>query len=132
MLLQLGSRRGRQSQPEPSNQMSQLLQNLVAGSGQAFADRGSQTLKGVPGDWQIYAVEHLKERHVSRDRIAMSTVAFVHPSIADMMLKRRERRSGPTTEVALACERYVDIGEGDCAMYQEWLCLATSRLSLVA
>ena len=30
----------------------------LAGSGLRFADRGSQTLKGVPGDWQIYAVEH--------------------------------------------------------------------------
>lgn len=36
----------------------ELLQDSVAGSGPRFADRGSQTLKGVPGHWQIYAVEH--------------------------------------------------------------------------
>ena len=33
------------------------VKDLVAGSGLRFADRGSQTLKGVPGEWQIYAVE---------------------------------------------------------------------------
>ena len=30
---------------------------LVAGSGLQFADRGNQSLKGVPGEWHIYAVE---------------------------------------------------------------------------
>ena len=37
--------------------VSRTVKDLVAGSGLRFADRGSQTLKGVPGDWQIYAVE---------------------------------------------------------------------------
>ena len=38
--------------------VSRTVKELVAGSGLRFEDRGSQTLKGVPGDWQIYAVEH--------------------------------------------------------------------------
>jgi pimeloyl-ACP methyl ester carboxylesterase len=38
--------------------VSRTVKDLVAGSGLRFADRGSQTLKGVPGDWQIYAVEN--------------------------------------------------------------------------
>jgi hypothetical protein len=29
----------------------------VAGSGLTFADRGVHTLKGVPGDWRLYAFE---------------------------------------------------------------------------
>ena len=33
--------------------VSRTVKDLVAGSGLLFADRGSQTLKGVPGDWQI-------------------------------------------------------------------------------
>ena len=33
--------------------VSRTVKDLVAGSGLRFADRGSQTLKGVPGDWQI-------------------------------------------------------------------------------
>jgi hypothetical protein len=30
--------------------------DLVAGSGIAFADHGVQELKGVPGEWRMYAV----------------------------------------------------------------------------
>jgi class 3 adenylate cyclase len=37
--------------------VSRTVKDLVAGSGLRFVDRGSQTLKGVPGEWQIYAVE---------------------------------------------------------------------------
>jgi hypothetical protein len=29
----------------------------VTGSGFAFADRGTRTLKGVPDSWQLHAVE---------------------------------------------------------------------------
>ena len=36
---------------------SRTVKDLVAGSGFAFADRGSHRLKGVPGVWQLYAVE---------------------------------------------------------------------------
>jgi class 3 adenylate cyclase len=42
--------------------VSRTVKDLVAGSGLRFADRGNQILKGVHGDWQIYAVEHGKER----------------------------------------------------------------------
>jgi class 3 adenylate cyclase len=38
--------------------VSSTVKDLVAGSGLRFADRGTQTLKGVPGDWQIFAVQH--------------------------------------------------------------------------
>ena len=37
--------------------VSRTVKDLVAGSGLRFTDRGSQALKGVPGEWQIYAVE---------------------------------------------------------------------------
>jgi hypothetical protein len=30
--------------------------DLVAGSGIEFAERGTHSLKGVPGEWQLYAV----------------------------------------------------------------------------
>jgi class 3 adenylate cyclase len=36
---------------------SRTVKDLVAGSGFAFADRGTHRLKGVPDDWQLYAVE---------------------------------------------------------------------------
>jgi pimeloyl-ACP methyl ester carboxylesterase len=38
--------------------VSSTVKDLVAGSGLAFEDRGRCTLKGVPGDWQLYAVVH--------------------------------------------------------------------------
>jgi class 3 adenylate cyclase/alpha-beta hydrolase superfamily lysophospholipase len=34
---------------------SSTVKDLVAGSGLRFADRGSHVLKGVPGEWRIYA-----------------------------------------------------------------------------
>jgi class 3 adenylate cyclase len=36
--------------------VSSTVKDLVAGSGISFEDRGSQTLKGVPGEWRLYAV----------------------------------------------------------------------------
>jgi len=37
--------------------VSSTVKDLVAGSGLRFADRGSQSLNGVPGEWRIFAVE---------------------------------------------------------------------------
>lgn len=36
--------------------VSSTVKDLVVGSGIAFEDRGSYTLKGVPGQWQLFAV----------------------------------------------------------------------------
>jgi class 3 adenylate cyclase len=36
--------------------VSSTVKDLVAGSGLSFADRGMHALKGVPGDWHIFAV----------------------------------------------------------------------------
>ncbi len=37
--------------------VSSTVKDLVAGSGLEFADRGTHELKGVPGEWRLYAVE---------------------------------------------------------------------------
>jgi class 3 adenylate cyclase/pimeloyl-ACP methyl ester carboxylesterase len=37
--------------------VSSTVKDLVAGSGLQFADRGSRSLKGVPGEWRIFAVD---------------------------------------------------------------------------
>jgi class 3 adenylate cyclase len=37
--------------------VSSTVKDLVAGSGLRFADRGNQSLKGIPDEWHIYAVE---------------------------------------------------------------------------
>jgi pimeloyl-ACP methyl ester carboxylesterase len=36
--------------------VSSTVKDLVAGSGIGFEDRGTQTLKGVPGEWRLFAV----------------------------------------------------------------------------
>ena len=37
--------------------VSSTVKDLVAGSGLAFQDRGAHELKGVPGEWHLYAVD---------------------------------------------------------------------------
>ncbi len=37
--------------------VSSTVKDLVAGSGIAFEDRGTYELKGVPGEWRLFAVE---------------------------------------------------------------------------
>jgi class 3 adenylate cyclase len=37
--------------------VSSTVKDLVVGSGLEFADRGAHELKGVPGEWRIFAVE---------------------------------------------------------------------------
>jgi len=39
--------------------VTSTVQMLVLGSGISFADRGVHTLKGVPDQWQLFAVKHI-------------------------------------------------------------------------
>jgi class 3 adenylate cyclase len=36
--------------------VSSTVRDLVAGAGIRFADRGTHSLKGVPGEWRLFAV----------------------------------------------------------------------------
>jgi len=46
------------SHAEPGEVLvSGTVKDLVAGSGIAFEDRGTHELKGVPGEWRLFAVE---------------------------------------------------------------------------
>ena len=38
--------------------VSSTVRDLVAGSGLSFQDRGVQSLKGIPGEWRLFAVSH--------------------------------------------------------------------------
>ncbi len=40
--------------------VSSTVKDLVVGSGISFADRGTQELKGVPGDWKLFAVDKVE------------------------------------------------------------------------
>jgi class 3 adenylate cyclase len=37
--------------------VSSTVKDLVVGSGLRFSDQGLQSLKGVPGEWRVFAVE---------------------------------------------------------------------------
>jgi class 3 adenylate cyclase len=51
----LGARVAAEAQPNEVL-VSGTVRDLVAGSGLEFVDRGTRALKGVPGEWQLYAV----------------------------------------------------------------------------
>src|SRR5262249_11510781 len=38
--------------------VSRTVKDLVTGSGLTFTDRGTHSLKGVPEQWQLFALEH--------------------------------------------------------------------------
>jgi class 3 adenylate cyclase len=52
----IGARVASQAQPGEVL-VSSTVKDLVAGSGLAFQDRGAHELKGIPGEWRLYAVE---------------------------------------------------------------------------
>jgi class 3 adenylate cyclase len=51
-----GARVAAQAQPGEVL-VSQTVKDLVAGSGLAFQERDTHELKGIPGEWRLYAVE---------------------------------------------------------------------------
>jgi class 3 adenylate cyclase len=40
--------------------VSSTLRDIVTGSRHSFAERGEHALKGVPGEWRLYALERKK------------------------------------------------------------------------
>jgi len=50
----IGARVAATAQPDETL-VSSTVKDIVAGSGIVFADRGAHALKGVPGEWRLYA-----------------------------------------------------------------------------
>jgi pimeloyl-ACP methyl ester carboxylesterase/class 3 adenylate cyclase len=46
--------------------VSSTVKDLVVGSGISFSDRGTRELKGVPGEWHLFAVDQLEAPPSSR------------------------------------------------------------------
>jgi pimeloyl-ACP methyl ester carboxylesterase/class 3 adenylate cyclase len=40
--------------------VSSTVKDLVVGSGISFSDRGTRELKGVPGEWRLFGVDHVE------------------------------------------------------------------------
>src|SRR5262249_30225560 len=96
--------------------VSSTVRDLVVGSGIGFGERGSHELKGVPGQWQLLAVDPdgprpgtAEARLASqptpsarrgmrrRDRI-VATVARHAPWVLRGLATRRVTRSGPDAD----------------------------------
>lgn len=48
--------------------VSSTVRDLAAGAGLRFEDRGARQLKGVPGEWRIYAAVPVAPKRQARDR----------------------------------------------------------------
>jgi ketosteroid isomerase-like protein len=52
--------------PEEYMGSGDTVKDLVVGSGISFSDRGARELKGVPGEWRLFAVEEVEASPSSR------------------------------------------------------------------
>ena len=79
--------------------VSSTVRDLIAGTGMRFADRGRHELRGVPGDWQLFAVgdeviellEH-EDTQTRVDRLSTSLAARV-PGLTRRATNWQWRRS---------------------------------------
>ena len=55
LAVHIGARVGARAEPGEVL-VSSTVKDLVVGSGIQFAERGTHELKGVPGEWRLYAV----------------------------------------------------------------------------
>ena len=75
--------------------VSSTVKDLVVGSGISFADRGTQELKGVPGEWSLFAVDKVEMPASSqlvpdaRERLSPSRT----PSARSLLMERIAPRS---------------------------------------
>jgi class 3 adenylate cyclase/streptogramin lyase len=68
--------------------VSSTVRDLVAGSGLEFDDRGTHELKGVPGEWRVYALR--RETRVPTDADAAHQAAIA--GVASLEARARRRR----------------------------------------
>jgi hypothetical protein len=59
---------GSRSPPAGADEVvvSSTVKDLVVGSGISFSDRGTRELKGVPGEWRLFAVDQVEAPASSR------------------------------------------------------------------
>jgi class 3 adenylate cyclase len=65
MVVNIGGRIGALAGPTEVL-VSSTVKDLVVGSGISFSDRGAHELKGVPGDWSLFAVDRVQTPASSR------------------------------------------------------------------
>lgn len=74
---------------------SQTVKDLMTGSGIQFTDRGKTSLKGVPGDWTLYAVEPADSRKPRAVEPLPAAARRSPRTSASRAIPRRELRRAP-------------------------------------
>ena len=85
--------------------VSRTVHDLVVGSGLTFASRGEHDLKGVPGEWELFAVTHAGEQadtvpieksmQTSTDKMALQAARRV-PALSRAAMRMGQRRRTPS------------------------------------
>jgi hypothetical protein len=106
MAVHIGARIAEQAAPGEVL-VSGTVKDLVVGSGIEFADRGSQELKGVPGEWRLLAVV---DQHALASRPPPGPRDKVAPNAAlrqrgDRVILRLARRAPGTMRLAARVTR---------------------------
>lgn len=65
MAVNIGARIGALAGPDEVV-VSSTVKDLVVGSGISFRDRGTRELKGIPGEWRLFTVDHVEAPASSR------------------------------------------------------------------
>jgi class 3 adenylate cyclase len=68
--------------------VSGTVRDLVMGSGIEFVDRGAHELKGVPGEWRLFAVQAAEGEVIPSDQLAP-----LKPRISDRVARAFMRRA---------------------------------------
>ena len=73
--------------------VSSTVKDLVVGSGISFTDRGAQQLKGVPGEWHVFAVDGVETPASSRlvPDTREQRVSFAEPLVEALAAGERGR-----------------------------------------
>jgi class 3 adenylate cyclase len=68
--------------------VSSTVRDLVVGSGIDFVERGTEMLKGVPGEWRLYSVAGLASSPVATNAVADTRVEHASDRVGVAMARR--------------------------------------------
>jgi class 3 adenylate cyclase len=100
MAVNIGARIGATARPGEVL-VSSTVKDLVVGSGLRFADRGEHSLRGVPGEWRLFAIGDAPEQpvarldephHVPLSSRALLAMARRSPKLASRAIRLSRRR----------------------------------------
>lgn len=107
--------------------VSSTVHDLAAGSGLAFEDRGSHTLKGVPGEWHVFAVTRPAdaapdaEQRPARDGMSESDRAARRAAAVHGLRARPLWRRHPRAVAAVALVVVLVVSAVGLAAWSPWL-----------